>query len=523
MPRYLVRFVHKWLTMRVPELESVAQLLGVELKIEDENEKRLLSMQLKGVIGDPERRRETETLERASLVVHLKSDADARRLASRLVLVVEIVELWGEGATWEEVLAGCARNAQSLIAPHNRADGSFRVSVAAFGCKYKTADQAELIKRRLVGLGLLGRVQLDDSAEMTIVMYLDHALRSNPLTPPRRIYIGRRVATAPGLSFADKYRLPNRCFLGPTSLDHQLALIIANQAHARPGALVLDPFCGTASILVGCAALGARVLGSDLDARLLVGKGEGRTINSNFAQYALPLPIGLLRADFAEEADCWRRTPFLDAVVCDPPYGVRASSKKLADGASELLHESGKGAYVPQRERLEINPLLERLLSFAASRLVLGGRLVFLLPTTTDMRGTAVPEHPALELRSEAEQPISSVWCRRLVTMEKVRPCTDGMRVSFAKREASLFDTRKVGRQPPSAAAAARKAARASIARKVRAGMRAAGVQGLRAMLAARWQAADGRARALALAAAVLLPALAALALAEGRRGPMRR
>lgn len=533
MRPYLVHFAHRWCAMRVPELESIAQLLGVELRIADEEAKALLSMQLRSVIHDPQRRSVTEALERASLIVYLRSDEDAVRLASRLVLVVQIVQLWGHGATWEEALAECACNTEALIAPHNRADRTFRVRVETFGCSYKTADQVSLIQRRLECLALLGKVQLKQ-ADMTVVVYMDHALRSALPTPPRHIYVGRRVATAPGISFADQFKLPDRRFLGPTSLDHQLAMIVANQAHARPGALVLDPFCGTASILVGCAAFGARVLGADLDARYLVGKGEGRTIHANFAQYGLTPPVGLLRADFAEEADCWRRLPFLDAVVCDPPYGVRASSKKLADGAAELLHEDGKGDYVPRRERLDINPLLERLLCFAASRLVLGGRLVFLVPTTTDMRGTAVPEHPALELRAESEQPISSVWCRRLVTMEKVRPCTDGMRVSFHKREASLFDTRKVGKEAPSAAATSRRAARAAAraaARKAHADSQGEGARARGASpaacpsAAAQWWARAGvPAPRLAVAAALLAPCVAALAFGlAARRGAAAR
>ena len=38
--------------------------------------------------------------------------------------------------------------------------------------------------------------------------------------------------------------------MGPTSLDTVLAFIMANIGHAGPGKLMLDPFVGTASILV---------------------------------------------------------------------------------------------------------------------------------------------------------------------------------------------------------------------------------------------------------------------------------
>ncbi|KAJ1622251.1 S-adenosyl-L-methionine-dependent methyltransferase [Pavlovales sp. CCMP2436] len=450
MAPYFIHFQHKWKSMRVPELDAVAQLFGIEVGY-DKAALEALALDHKGIIGEQGMRHEAEMRETSSLLVDLRSDEDAAKLASRLILVDSISELWGHGVTWEETLAMCMRSKAALIEPHIREGRTFRVRVEALGVTYKTEDQVALIQERLGGLDLKGKVRLTDP-DNSIIVLMDFPIgtKAGPATPPRHIYIGRRVAKAPGLKFADKYRLPHRCFLGPTSLDHQLSMIIANQAHARPGALVLDPFCGTASILVGCAAYGAHVLGADLDGRMLVGKGAGKTIADNFKQYGLGAPIGLQRADFAAASDCWRMLPFLDAIVCDPPYGVRASSKKLVAGASDQMQSRPDiETYTPQRERLDINPLLERLLEYAASRLVLGGRLVFLLPTTTDMRGSGAPEHPALRLCAESEQPISTRWCRRLVTMEKVRENEEGMRVSFDRREASIFDTAKLGKDNP--------------------------------------------------------------------------
>ena len=49
---------------------------------------------------------------------------------------------------------------------------------------------------------------------------------------------------------------------------------------------------------------------------------------TNFRQYGLPPPAGLLRMDAHTPA--YRLLPqgFLDAVVCDPPYGVRAGGRR---------------------------------------------------------------------------------------------------------------------------------------------------------------------------------------------------
>ena len=41
---------------------------------------------------------------------------------------------------------------------------------------------------------------------------------------------------------------------------------MAVQARCVPGSIVLDPFCGSCSILMSCAVLGATTVGIDVDA-----------------------------------------------------------------------------------------------------------------------------------------------------------------------------------------------------------------------------------------------------------------
>lgn len=71
----------------------------------------------------------------------------------------------------------------------------------------------------------------------------------------------------------------------------------------RRRGLVLDPYVGTGSILVAAAARGAYTMGSDIDVRVLKqGKKCSRTgkqvdIYSNYEQYGLQYPVGLVRMD----------------------------------------------------------------------------------------------------------------------------------------------------------------------------------------------------------------------------------
>ena len=51
-----------------------------------------------------------------------------------------------------------------------------------------------------------------------------------------------------------------------------MTVIMANQALARKGSLVWDPFVGTGSMLYLCAYFGSYVMGSDLDGRQMRGQ-----------------------------------------------------------------------------------------------------------------------------------------------------------------------------------------------------------------------------------------------------------
>ncbi|KAJ2823150.1 hypothetical protein FBU31_004378 [Coemansia sp. 'formosensis'] len=62
------------------------------------------------------------------------------------------------------------------------------------------------------------------------------------------------------------------------------------------------------------------------------------------------------------------------------------------------------------------------LLGFAAEKLVVGGRLVYWLPTVAgEYDPKDLPTHPVLRVVANSEQPFGG-WSRRLVTMEKIAP-----------------------------------------------------------------------------------------------------
>lgn len=244
-----------------------------------------------------------------------------------------------------------------------------------------------------------------------------------------RSVFGRVIAKRQKNGWPRRYALPDRPILGPTSLDHELAFIMKAMAGVRGGDLVVDPFCGTGSLLVAAADAGAICFGSDLDGRVLRGRGVSRvnkiyppeklpraarwtfetggpsdqterfawpfrdcSVMTNFRYYGLPLP-----EIFRMDAGCPSlRGNFADAVITDIPYGIRAMAREhQADKAA-----GGLTSTIPT----SVTFLLESLLTVSRDILVPKGRLVCVLPVPHGTREEALADFLSLaetyELRS---------------------------------------------------------------------------------------------------------------------------
>ncbi|CAI5460715.1 unnamed protein product [Closterium sp. Yama58-4] len=250
-----------------------------------------------------------------------------------------------------------------------------------------------------------------------------------PLPPHPQVAVSDRTV-------ATKYELSRRRYLGPTAMDAELSLLMANQALARRGALMYDPFVGTGSILVAAAHFGAVTLGADIDIRVVRdGKGPNRDVWGNFHQYSLQPPVGLLRAD--NNCPPWRQDlrEMFHAIICDPPYGVRAGGRKsggrkILNGVTDpySIADNLKAAHIPSTAPYSLEECLHDLLDTAARLLVIGGRLVYFYPAAREEYvPEEIPGHPCLKLVANSEQILTKRWSRRLVTMVKVAPYSDDM------------------------------------------------------------------------------------------------
>ena len=234
---------------------------------------------------------------------------------------------------------------------------------------------------------------------------------------PRRVFVGVRHETSRHL--VSTMALTKRAYLGPTSLNAELALVMTNVACVRPGCLVLEPFVGTGSIAVAIEKQGGLSIGTDIDFRVLVLGKVGRTIASNYAQYGLGTPE-LIRGDNSLPA--LRRSSIFDAIVTDPPYGVRAGARKTGTAKHRELspQEDYAEAHIASTQVYAEGAVISDLLVTAARMLRVGGRLVYLLPAcAVDFSPAALPRHPCLELVSFHEQPLTMMLSRFVVIMRK--------------------------------------------------------------------------------------------------------
>jgi len=135
-------------------------------------------------------------------------------------------------------------------------------------------------------------------------------------------------------------KLNQQPFIHPSAMKPKLARLIVNLARTKIGDLVLDPFCGTGSILAEAGSIGCRILGSDINIQMI--RGTMRNLN-----YSGIMWDGLVASEAGQ-------LPFdkVNHIVTDPPYGRTSSTHGLStkeivmDFLIEALRIIPKGGYI---------------------------------------------------------------------------------------------------------------------------------------------------------------------------------
>ncbi|KAL9235212.1 hypothetical protein vseg_009994 [Gypsophila vaccaria] len=423
---YMCVFFHRLLDYRKPEVEALTDLFQAS---GDDDGDGVYKPQLEWKL--PHKFHPDSPFH----FVNLPSEDLARSVATRSILVKGMYEVWGEGTTYEQLEEAVNSYPDERKLPYLSSESTFRVTIDSFGKTFSTDEQKDLLEK-LAFIPFQGRVNLRNPEHKFWLIEIDDYKSNNGLPPivERRIFFGREIGAA-DRKLLPTYQLKSRTYLGPTAMDAEMAFLMANQGLASPGKLVFDPFVGTGSILVAAAHFGAMTMGADIDIRVVRdGRGPNQNVWSNFKQYGLPEPLALLRSD--NNLPPWRPglKEVFDAIICDPPYGVRAGGRK--SGGRKLLKgtvgpytvpDEKREGHIPSTAAYSLVECVHDLLDLAAKMLVMHGRLVYFYPVLRedDSPEPTFPEHPCFKLVAISEQILSYRYSRVLLTMVKVAPYTE--------------------------------------------------------------------------------------------------
>eukprot|EP01083_Nonionella_stella_P077461 211573_1 len=442
MKEYLVLFYHfdrhGYVDFRLEEFASLCSLYGHDTPFPNQ----ITQHHKQNNLHDP------------FMTVQLPNDTIAHQICKRSMLTKAIYDVLIEGETVNEIILKLKKyDVTSNLSKY--LNQSHRIRNIYFGKKCSHAENLHNI-RLLDGPFLsfmTGPIDLH-SAQVEYHLVADygdhtHLGMDKPRDTPQRVYLCRYVAGS-NRDIIRQFSLKKRKYVGSTSLDSELSFLMANQCKIRDGSIVLDPFCGTGSLLISCTYFGGFVFGGDIDMRVLRGNKyfqhgiqktdhkyrhkttfieeeeivkntEDHSIYANFKHYGLQRPE-LMRCDlnniaFKAYSDMGMK---FDAILCDPPYGLRAGARKCGHKNPIKIPEKYHDNHHPRTQMYDQKDIMYDLLQFVAKYLSMNGRFVYLLPATIDFDETKdLPTHPALRIIGNSEQKCQGIFRRRLITMEK--------------------------------------------------------------------------------------------------------
>ncbi len=155
-----------------------------------------------------------------------------------------------------------------------------------------------------------------------------------------RIYVGIKIAEVNRRQYEQR-KVQNRPFFSPISLHPKLARAIINITSIKRGEKLLDPFCGTGGIIIEAGLIGVKVLGSDIEEKMIEG------CKKNLEYYKIK-NFRLYQSDIGDIGSYLKK---VDAIATDLPYGKSTTTKgeKMEDlyerafaNFSKILKNKGK-------------------------------------------------------------------------------------------------------------------------------------------------------------------------------------
>ena len=130
------------------------------------------------------------------------------------------------------------------------------------------------------------------------------------------VYVGSKIVEVKRSKF-EKRKVQHRPFFSPISLHPKLARALVNLSSIKRNEKLLDPFCGTGGILLEAGLIGTKIIGSDIEEKMI--EGCKKTLDfykiKNFELFCSD--IGGINNYISD----------VDAIVTDLPYGKSTTTR----------------------------------------------------------------------------------------------------------------------------------------------------------------------------------------------------
>ncbi|KAI0730326.1 tRNA guanosine-2'-O-methyltransferase [Fomitopsis betulina] len=413
--QYLFVFAQVHEEFRIPELQSVAELQGFDVTFPPPLD-----------------------VSRPFMIVELKEESHALILARRCILVKFVCEFYARGKTYDE-LHEQVRTNHGKWEKHVH-DTSWKLFISAYNHTIPQRRQKDVVED-FNYMDFRGKVDMSNP-EVTLACFEEYRDKRGEIRHKHEgdgefeeVFFGRLIAEGTARPLIKTFDVKKRSYYGNTSMEAEISLLMANQTLASPGKLIYDPFIGTGSMAYTTACFGALVFGSDIDGRQMRGKEKQPGIIRAAAQYGVARRIVDLCV-FDVTRNPLRCGELFDAIITDPPYGVRAGAKRLGRKPRSdhqprtqptqafVSKRVDDQPYIPPTIPYELSSLVSDLVLLARYLLKPRGRLVFFLPTVTD-------EYEELDIQTMLCDGMEVVanslqnfgtWGRRLITIRKTTP-----------------------------------------------------------------------------------------------------
>ncbi|MFH2019551.1 MAG: DNA methyltransferase [bacterium] len=215
------------------------------------------------------------------------------------------------------------------------------ISISNFSAFETPPEVIRSLKEQVTAVRPVRFVSFNSSGHELLMLKKKHVDEFNLIPNGDKITIAKTVWIYDSLAWAARDRRRPYQNIKKGMLPLKIARIMVNLAtQGREGLMVLDPFCGTGTILAEAMLTGCNVVGSDIDKEAV----KGSTANLTWLSQKTPLASSfkLFSADATHvdqgvnSADCIVTEPFLGPLLDSRHQLSRQKIKNVAKGIEKL-------------------------------------------------------------------------------------------------------------------------------------------------------------------------------------------